>query len=80
MGLILKILGLVQLKNLNELKNNKLRFVVPLTVQFSNSFYENLHEIYNLKDILINEGILDNQLESPLFIHKTTNSTLPLRN
>ena len=28
MGLILKILGLVQLKTLNELKNNMLRFVV----------------------------------------------------
>ena len=57
-----------------------LRLVVPLTIQFSNSFYENLHDIYNLKDILMNEGILDNQLKSPLFIDKATNSTLPLRN
>jgi len=45
-----------------------------------NSFYENLYEIYHLKDLLINEGILDNQLESPVFIRKATNSTLPLRN
>jgi len=28
----------------------------------------------------MNEGILDNQLEPPLFIDKATNSTLPLRN
>ena len=49
-------------------------------VQFSNSFYENLHEIYNPKETLINEGILDNQPESPLFIDKVTNLTLPLMN
>jgi len=78
--MIEKIIPELKIKNLNELKNNKLRFKVPLTVQFSNSFYENLHEIYHLKDLLINQGILDNQLESPLFIDKTTNSTLPLRN
>jgi hypothetical protein len=45
-----------------------------------NSFYENLHEIYSLKGIFINEGILENQLESTLFIDKATNSILPLRN
>ena len=69
-----------EIKNTNQLKYNKLRFLVPLTVQFSNSFYENLHEIYNLREILMNEGILEYQPESPLFIDKVTNLTLPLRN
>ncbi len=43
-------------------------------------YYQDLHEIYNLREILMNEGILEYQPESPLFIDKVTNLTLPLRN
>lgn len=34
--------------------------MVPLTGQFSNSFYENLSEIYDLRKVLISEGLMDN--------------------
>ena len=33
--------------------------MVPLTFPFSNSFYQNLTDIYNLKELLCNEGIAD---------------------
>ncbi len=69
-----------EIKNTNQLKYNKLRFLVPLTVQFSNSFYENLHEIYNLKDLLINEGLMDFRGLPSAVVGKIDNSTLPLRN
>jgi len=32
---------------------------VPLTIPFSNSFYQNLTDIYALKELLYNEGIAD---------------------
>jgi hypothetical protein len=48
--------------------------------QFSNSFYENLSEIYDLRKVLINEGLIDKDG----FILTTTefqsNSTIPYRN
>ena len=31
---------------------------VPITVPFSNSFYNNLTDIFKLKETLINEGII----------------------
>lgn len=48
-------------KNKNIPKNNKLflRIIVPLTIPFSNSFYKNLTDIYNLKELLYNEGVAD---------------------
>jgi site-specific DNA recombinase len=33
--------------------------LVPLTIPFSNSFYQNLTDIYDLKELLYNEGIAD---------------------
>ena len=33
--------------------------LVDLTIPYSNSFYQNLTEIYNLKELLYNEGIAD---------------------
>ena len=33
--------------------------IVPLTLPFSNSFYQNLTDIYALKELLYNEGIAD---------------------
>ena len=32
---------------------------VPLTIPFSNSFYQNLTDIYSLKELLYNEGVAD---------------------
>ena len=32
---------------------------VDFTIPYSNSFYQNLTEIYNLKELLYNEGIAD---------------------
>jgi len=54
--------------------------LVPQTAPFSNSFYQNLHDIYNLKDVLINEGLLDNNVVSTYIQRKTDTSLLPLRN
>ena len=34
-------------------------YFVPLTIPFSNSFYQNLTDIYALKELLYNEGIAD---------------------
>ena len=40
--------------------NNLLRILkVPLTIPFSNSFYQNLTDIYSLKELFYNEGIAD---------------------
>ena len=33
--------------------------LVDFTIPYSNSFYQNLTEIYNLKELLYNEGIAD---------------------
>jgi len=47
-------------KNLNAMTIRLLRFyLVPLTIPFSNSFYQNLTNIYALKELLYNEGIAD---------------------
>ena len=53
---------------------------VPQTASFSNSFYENLHDIYNLKDILIKEELIDYKAISHSIHGKTNSSILPLRN
>ena len=47
-------------KKPNTLIINMLRnFNVDFTIPYSNSFYQNLTEIYNLKELLYNEGIAD---------------------
>ena len=33
---------------------------VPLTLPTSNSFYENVEELYSLKEMLVQQGILSN--------------------
>ena len=33
--------------------------LVPFTIPFSNSFYQNLTDIYNLKELLYSEGVAD---------------------
>ena len=62
-------------------KNKKTKLIqlgflsfVPQTVQFSNSFYENLSELYNLKDLLESEGIYINESESPILTDNSKNS------
>ena len=51
-----------------EQKNQSFHFgfssSVPLTVPFSNSFYENIREIYHLRDLLANKGILDSSFST----------------
>jgi hypothetical protein len=37
-----------------------LLFFVPLTLPTSNSFYENVEELYSLKEMLVQQGILSN--------------------
>ena len=39
---------------------------VPLTGQFSNLFYQNLGEIYHLKEILFKEGLYHNMPLTPI--------------
>ena len=52
--------------------------IVPLTIPFSNSFYENITDIYALKELLYNEGLSDyNGLP---FVIPDTNNTLLLPN
>ena len=55
-------------------------FQVPLTTQFSNSFYSSLYEIYDLRKVFINEGLMDNS--GVLLVNKANqpNSTIPYRN
>ena len=47
--------------NNNPNKHSLLKYftLVDLTIPYSNSFYQNLTEIYNLKELLYNEGIAD---------------------
>jgi hypothetical protein len=42
-------------------------FLVPPTVQFSNSFHDNLIELYALKDSLITESLIDYNAFSKVF-------------
>jgi hypothetical protein len=50
----------VNYKSKKPLKIKRLTTViVPLTIPFSNSFYQNLTDIYALKELLYNEGIAD---------------------
>ena len=53
---------------------------VPLTVQLSNTFYENLYEIYDLRQVLINEGIMDNDGFILPMTELQPNSNIPYRN
>lgn len=53
---------------------------VPLTGQFSNSFYENLSEIYDLREVLINEGIMDKDGFILPMTEIQSNSNIPYRN
>lgn len=51
-----------ELQGVKKEKGDKISNVshlVPLTIPFSNSFYQNLTDIYALKELLYNEGIAD---------------------
>jgi len=77
-GVALKIKTLQKQKNLNFLINRLLRFyLVPLTMPLSNSFYQNLTDIYSLKEILYNEGIADIEGLPIVKPDNRTNSLLP---
>jgi len=51
--------GLKGNKKRDKSKKNDLSQSVPLTIPFSNSFYQNLTDIYALKELLYNEGLAD---------------------
>ncbi|MDC3337658.1 hypothetical protein OAW23_07290 [Flavobacteriales bacterium] len=53
---------------------------VPLTVQLSNTFYENLYELYDLRQVLINEGVMDNDGFILPMTDLQSNSTIPYGN
>ncbi len=56
------MLDTLKQKTLNLLKTKGFcSHIVPFTDQFSNSFYENLVEIWDLRKILINEGLMENR-------------------
>ncbi len=57
-----------------------LLLLVPQTLQFSNSFYENLSQLYNLKGLLESEGIYLNDTKTPNTIDLEQHSYLPLGN
>ena len=40
-------------------KSFEITLSVPFTIPFSNSFYQNLTDIYNLKELLYSEGVAD---------------------
>ena len=44
-----------------NIKKAALAAFVPLTLPTSNSFYENVDELYALKETLIQQGILSNE-------------------
>ena len=46
-------------KKRDKSKKEDLSRCVPLTIPFSNSFYQNLTDIYSLKELLYNEGVAD---------------------
>jgi len=53
---------------------------VPLTVQLSNTFYDNLYELYDFREVLINEGIMDNNGYILPMTELQSNSNIPYRN
>ena len=61
------ILIFVRLGSLQRLKTKKrdalssVSLSVPLTLPTSNSFYENVDELYSLKETLIQQGILNGE-------------------
>jgi hypothetical protein len=50
---------------------------VPLTIPLSNSFFQNLTDIYNLKELLYNEGIADIEGLPIVKPDNRSNSVLP---
>ena len=44
---------------MGQISKKDLSHLVPLKIPFSNSFYQNLTDIYSLKELLYNEGIAD---------------------
>ena len=53
-----------------------LLFFVPLTLPTSNSFYENVDELYALKETLIQQGILSNYVNGLAFAREIKLPTL----
>ena len=59
-GYIYKKINVLKLvKNKTGDKISNVSCLVHLDIPFSNSFYQNLSDIYKLKELLYNEGIAD---------------------
>ena len=50
---------LQRLKTKKGDSREKVSSLVPLTIPLSNTFYENLRDIYSLRNVLINQHIID---------------------
>ena len=64
--------------DLDQKKSPQKTIFVPHKAPFWNSFNQNLHDIYNLKNILMNKRLIL-RLYHPAFIGKSS-YRLPLRN
>ena len=51
--------ALQSLKTKKGDSREKVSSLVPLTIPLSNTFYENLRDIYSLRNVLINQHIID---------------------
>ena len=58
----------------------KVSSLVPLTIPLSNTFYENLRDIYSLRNVLINQHIIDVSGQMLTDSTNQPNSTIPYRN
>jgi uncharacterized protein YfkK (UPF0435 family) len=69
--------GLQRNKKWDKSKKNDLSHLVPFTIPFSNSFYQNLTDIYALKELLYNEGMADFNGLSLIKPHQSNTLLLP---
>jgi hypothetical protein len=58
----------------------KVSSLVPITIPLSNTFYENLRDIYSLRNILINQQIIDISGQWLTNIINQHHSNIPYRN
>ena len=73
-------LALQSLKTKKGDSREKVSSLVPLTIPLSNTFYENLRDIYSLRNVLINQRIID--ISGQLLTDSTnqSHSNIPYRN
>ena len=72
--------ALQSLKTKKGDSREKVSSLVPLTIPLSNTFYENLRDIYSLRNVLINQHIID--VSGQMLVDSTnqSNSNILYRN